>query len=103
MQAAENLSEPIGSLLRRRNEVTMYEGRFMFAPALKEEKRPALTDTTALWDRGNPTIAECGVKHKAQKRRHFRSPVAFIKRTTFPSVLRVSCHTAFCVTGIARD
>ena len=36
----------------------------MIAPALKEEERPALTNTTGLWDRGNPTIAECELKSK---------------------------------------
>jgi hypothetical protein len=67
IQAAENFAEPVGSFFRRRNEVTAYEGFFMIAPALKEEERPALTDTTGLWDRGNPTIAEYGVKCKATR------------------------------------
>lgn len=47
-QAAENLAEPVGSFSRPRNEITTYEGFFMIATALKEEERPALTDTTGL-------------------------------------------------------
>jgi hypothetical protein len=66
IQAAENFAEPVGSFLRRRNEVTTYEEFFMIDPALKEEERPALTDTTGLWDRGNPTMAGCWAKRKAR-------------------------------------
>jgi hypothetical protein len=64
IQAEENFAEPVGSFFRPRNEIRTYKGFFMIAPALKEEERPALTDTTGLWDRGNPIIAECGVKCK---------------------------------------
>ena len=69
IQAAENLAEPVGSFFRRRNEITTHEGFFMIAPTLKEEERPALTDTTGSKNRGDPTIAECEAKCKVHDRR----------------------------------
>jgi hypothetical protein len=97
IQAAENFAEPVGLFLRRRNEVTTCEGLFMIAPALKEEERPALTDTTGLWDRGNPTMAGWGAKRKATRGRSFGRYRLLLRRTVVVSQTKQGCQGRSCL------
>jgi len=49
------------------HDVTTDTGCFKIAPALKEEERPARTDTTGLWNRGAPTMTGLRLKCKATR------------------------------------